>query len=87
MSRVAATHRRTVALSSRLGCSPGVRGQELGAVRDNLPMPLMLELIMAVDEVGDNWLLSRWDEVTDQELEDHIEMVVDLVRRMLQPAS
>lgn len=37
------------------------RGQALGAVRTDLPLPFLVELTMAVGEAVDRWLLEEWD--------------------------
>ncbi len=59
------------------------RGQAIGAVRNDLPLSLMVEMTLAAGEAGDYWLFEHWDELT---IEDRARVAageVDLLRRML----
>lgn len=38
------------------------KGQEVGAIRRDLPDDLLLRLFMAVDDALDRWLLEKWEE-------------------------
>jgi AcrR family transcriptional regulator len=59
------------------------RGRELGVVRSDLPLELLVEMSIAADEAGDRWMIRHWDEFTSQEQTHLIEARVDLVRDML----
>lgn len=39
------------------------RGIELGAVRDDLPLDLLSDLVLATGESHDRWALEHWDEL------------------------
>lgn len=60
------------------------RGQELGLVRDDLPVALIVLLATAVEEVFDRWV----SELDEEKLEDTMEQLVrdgmDLVKRICQ---
>lgn len=62
------------------------RGQEVDAVRDDLPGDLLMLLMMAVDDAHDQWLLERWEEMDEADLEVAIGRVVDSLQRLLAPA-
>jgi len=61
-----------------------VRGQEVGAVRSDVPLELLLELLFAVDDVGDRWLMDNWDRVERAERERVSATMFAMVRRMLE---
>lgn len=60
------------------------RGQQLGLVRDDLPVALLVLLATAVEEVFDRWV----SELDEEKLEDTMEQLVrdgmDLVKRICQ---
>jgi len=59
------------------------RGQELGTVRRDLPLGLLVAVTMAVDAAGDRWLADHRDELDDAGFRGVIEGRVDLMRDML----
>lgn len=59
------------------------RGQELGTVRTDLPLDLLVEVYMAMDQAGDRWMLERFDAWDDTELAHIMDARVDLARDML----
>ena len=59
------------------------RGQELQVVRNDLPLELLVEAALAVDEAGDRWRLEHWHEYTDEERVEHADAHIDLLRDML----
>ncbi len=61
------------------------RGQEIGAVRSDLPADLLLVMLVGADEAGDRWLVTRWDELGTDRQERLSEAVFDVLRRMLAP--
>jgi AcrR family transcriptional regulator len=61
------------------------QGRELGVVRDDLPEELLLALLMAIDDAGDRWLLARWESLEREEIERVAGLLVDALRRVLEP--
>lgn len=59
------------------------RGQELGVVRRDLPLELLVELTMAVDEAGDRWFAEHHEEYEDEAFRVLVEARIDLMRDML----
>lgn len=59
------------------------RGQDLGVVRRDTPLPLLLHAAMAVDEAGERWLLDHWDALSPDERIAFADVVIDLIRDML----
>jgi AcrR family transcriptional regulator len=60
-----------------------VRGQELGTVRRDLPLALLVEVTMAVDEAGDRWFAEHHEEYDEEGLRKLVEARIDLMRDML----
>ncbi|QRN96472.1 TetR/AcrR family transcriptional regulator [Archangium violaceum] len=63
------------------------RGRELGVVRDDVPVELLVEWVGAIDGTGDRWLLANWERLDDEALQRHADLVVDGFRRLLTPAQ
>lgn len=63
------------------------RGQEVGAVRNDVPLDFLVELAVAVGETGDRWLLTRWNEMNKAEREQIILAQLDAFHRLLEPRS
>ena len=61
------------------------RGQEVGAVRDDLPLDLLLTLLFSVDEACDRWILDRIGQLERPMLEELSDRMFDLLRRMFEP--
>jgi AcrR family transcriptional regulator len=61
------------------------RGQELGAVRADLPVELLQALLVGADEAGDRWFVANWDRFDDKEIERLFGEVFAIFRRMLEP--
>jgi AcrR family transcriptional regulator len=59
------------------------RGQALGVVRTDLPLPLLVEVTLAVDEAGDRWRIQEWDRFSHEEHIAHADAQIDLMRDML----
>jgi AcrR family transcriptional regulator len=64
-----------------------VRGQELGAVRTDLPLSFVVEAVLALGEAMDRWTLDHWDELSAEERIEESEKQMDLFRRMLEPPA
>lgn len=64
------------------------RGQTLGVVRTDLPLPFLVELTMAVGEAVDRWLLQEWDALGTADGRDAALAVhFGVFRRLLAPAE
>jgi AcrR family transcriptional regulator len=63
------------------------RGQQLGAVRNDLPLEFLVELTLAVGETGDRWLLEHWSEMTKKQREHTVAAEMDAFHRLLEPRS
>lgn len=59
------------------------RGQEVGAVRRDLPLDLLVEVTMAADQAGDRWMVDHRAEFDEEGLTALIEARIDLLRDML----
>jgi AcrR family transcriptional regulator len=59
------------------------RGQVLGVIRSDLPLELLVETTMGADEAGDRWMMERWDDFSEDELDRIVDGRVDLLRDML----
>jgi AcrR family transcriptional regulator len=59
------------------------RGRELGTVRRDLPLDLLVEVTMAVDEAGDRWFAEHHEEYEPADLQALVGARIDLMRDML----
>jgi AcrR family transcriptional regulator len=62
-------------------------GQAVGAVRTDLPQSLLIQLLMAVDDASDRWLLEHWQELEPQEIEEVVGRVMSGLSRLLAPVE
>ncbi len=60
------------------------RGQELGAVRADFPLPFLVDLTLAVGEVEDRWLFEQWERLPAAERERWMEAEMLLLRGLLE---
>jgi AcrR family transcriptional regulator len=60
-----------------------LRGQELGVVRTDLPLELLLETFLAADQAGDRWTMEHWDDFDEPGKQRLLDARVDLARDML----
>ena len=60
------------------------RGQEVGAVRVDMPAELLQALLVGADEAGDRWFVDNWDHLEESEIERLFEEVFAIFRRMLE---
>lgn len=61
------------------------RGQELGVVRDDLPLELLATITLSLGQVTDHWMLEHWDELGPTERETMVTAQMALFRRLLAP--
>ena len=59
------------------------RGQELEVVRTDLPLELLVDVALSVNEAGGRWRLEHWDKYPDAERVAHADAQIDLIRDML----
>ena len=59
------------------------RGQELGVVRRDLPLELLVEVTMAVDEASSRWRMQHWTCFPQEQRVGHADAQIDLIRDML----
>jgi AcrR family transcriptional regulator len=74
------------ALFARARCFLGrviERGQQLGCVRDDLPSGLLQELVMALAQSADRWMVRHWSELPPEAIEATALGVSDLFERLL----
>jgi AcrR family transcriptional regulator len=64
-----------------------VRAQDVGAIRSDLPVDLLIRLVLAVDDAADQWLLENLDRLPADEHARISSVLVDGLRRMLAPAQ
>lgn len=60
-------------------------GQSAGAVRRDLPIALMTQVVLAVGQAMDVWLLSQAPPQSEEALASALTPMVGLLRRMLSP--
>ncbi len=61
------------------------RGQQLGAVRSDIPVDLLASILGAADQASDRWWLARWDTLTREQRDQLGEQTFDLWRRLADP--
>lgn len=59
------------------------RGQELGVVRTDLPLELLVALFIAVDDANDRWALAQWETLDTAEMKQVVCRVMQGLSRML----
>jgi AcrR family transcriptional regulator len=59
------------------------RGRDLGVVRTDLPVDLLVECALALDHAADAWILERLDALDDDELARVMDARTDMMRDML----
>ena len=62
-----------------------VRGQELGLVRDDVPLDLIIALFASFDVATDKWFADRWDDFEPSTLEAYADTSLRMLARMLAP--
>jgi AcrR family transcriptional regulator len=63
------------------------KGQEVGAIRTDVALDLLVELTTTIDETGDHWFASQTEVVSKEALERWVSTVLDLILRLLLPAD
>jgi AcrR family transcriptional regulator len=60
-------------------------GQSLGAVRDDIPVELLVEMGFGAMEGMDVWLADRWESVDESDLEMFASWWLDALKRLAMP--
>lgn len=60
------------------------RGRELGVVRSDLPLDLLMGMVMAIDEVSDRWLAGQLGTLDPGEIESVSLRLFGVLRRVLE---
>ena len=63
------------------------RGQAVGAVRDDLPLPLLARLLNRTGEVVDVYIARHYDELEGEEVARLHQQTMDLLERIAAPAE
>ncbi len=63
------------------------RGQAAGAVRDDIPLELLVALLQGVGEAFDRWFVAHFEETMSGDPEALVQMTVDVFRRIASPAG
>jgi AcrR family transcriptional regulator len=61
-------------------------GQKVGAVRTDLPQDLLVSVAMKLGEGVDLWTMDHLDEISEQDPQDLMNMVMGLFRRLVTPS-
>jgi AcrR family transcriptional regulator len=62
-----------------------LRGQTLGVIRDDLPLPLLIDCTMSLGEALDRWAVAHLDGLDDAARRRLVSENLDLLRRLLAP--
>jgi AcrR family transcriptional regulator len=62
-------------------------GQGLGAVRDDVPVELLVEMAFGAMDGMDVWLATRWESVEESDLELFAAWWVDALKRLAMPTE
>jgi len=60
-------------------------GQNIGALRSDLPMPVMQKLWMSNDQIITRWIVEEWEQSTMKQREKLIDLSIGLFRRLFSP--
>jgi len=60
-------------------------GQNIGALRSDLPMPVIQKLWMSNDQIIIRWMVKEWEQSTMKQREKLIDLSIGLFRRLFLP--
>lgn len=63
-----------------------LRGLALGAIRKDMPTELLLSVLNAVETTFHRWMVSHWDEMSEDQRHDLGALRLDMFRRITQVA-
>jgi len=93
MARAMATGHSIAAIEEMVAESAGQMqglvelGQSLGAIRTDLPTELLVNVLFAMGEATDLWLLQRWGEMPEEEFSRITLKMMALMRQVAEPES
>lgn len=61
-----------------------LRGLELGVIRKDMPMELLMSILNAAETTMYRWMAAHWDEMTDGRRRELGALMPDLFRRIMQ---
>ena len=57
-------------------------GQEIGVVRKDIALELLVNVLFSIGEAIDYWMIERWDEFSPEEIEKTILLYTDMCRKI-----
>jgi AcrR family transcriptional regulator len=63
------------------------RGQELGAVRSDLPEGLLLDTVFGMLEGFDRWMVQTWMGLSEDQVDEMARLVTGFLRRIAEPVT
>jgi AcrR family transcriptional regulator len=60
-------------------------GQDLGVVRTDIPLGLLLTMVLGMDEAGDRWVLEHFEELGAEEVQRIWTIIFRMWRKVLSP--
>ena len=57
-------------------------GQEIGAVRKDISLDLLVNILFSMGEAIDYWMIERWDEFSPEEIEKTVLLYTDMCRKI-----
>jgi len=63
------------------------RGQDLGAVRNDLPEGLLLDTVFGMLEGFDRWMVQKWKSLSEGQIDEMARLVTGFLRRIAEPAT
>ena len=60
------------------------RGQEIGAVRKDIPMDLLVDIIFSMGEAMDHWTLEHWEELSKKKTKKIANKFVNIYKRVVE---
>ncbi len=64
-----------------------IRGQEIAAVRTDLPQGLLITFLFALFQAKGRWSLRHWPEYDSMDVERNVRIMIDIFRRVATPPS
>lgn len=62
-----------------------LQGQSVNAVREDVPIDLLIAVIIGIAEAADMWFEDRIEELDEEEVSDAIDALSDVLRRVASP--
>ncbi|MBT4484098.1 MAG: hypothetical protein HOC71_10535 [Candidatus Latescibacteria bacterium] len=55
-------------------------GQKMGVLRDDLPLDLLINIVLALGRAFDNWIVDNWNEISQNNIEHVADQCVDTLK-------